>query len=569
MKMTGAQAIIKVLQEQGVDTVFGYPGGAVIPLYNALYDAPLKNILTAHEQGAIHAADGYARASGKVGVCIATSGPGATNIVTGLATAYLDSIPVVAISGQVPVANLGRDAFQEIDIVGVTMPITKYNAIVRKSEDLVPMLRKAFAIAKEGRPGPVLIDVPSDLTVKELDYPELEEVELPEVVKADEGNLEKAVAALNEAQRPVLMVGGGAVTSGVEAELLELAHKADLPVVSTLMGLGVYPGSDERAIGLTGMHGHMDCNLAVANADVLIVAGSRLSDRVTGDRNRYAGTKTIIHMDIDPSELDKNVAVPLHLTGDLKETLAKFLPLVKENKHPEWWEQIREWDKMEDRFLTSGERLTAPWVMTQLNKTFADRDTIFVTDVGQNQMWAAQYFRHNIPRHFLSSGGMGTMGFGIPAAIGAAFARPDHKTVAVCGDGGAQMTFEEVVVAVEHKLPVTFVVINNGCLGMVRQWQELFYKKNYSGSILTVKDRPKNENLEGDLKYDYLPDIVKLAEAHGAKAYRVIDPDKLDSVIAKAVKSDATTLVEVIVEPRANVYPMIPAGKPVSDMVFD
>ena len=313
MKMTGAQAIVKVLQEQGVETVFGYPGGAVIPLYNALYDAPLKNVLTAHEQGAIHAADGYARASGKVGVCIATSGPGATNIVTGLATAYLDSIPVVAISGQVPVANLGRDSFQEIDIVGVTMPITKYNAIVRKSEELVPMLRLAFAIAKNGRPGPVLIDIPSDLQVKELEYPELEKVELPEVLKADEGIIEKAAAALNEAERPVLMVGGGAVTSSVEKELIELAHKADLPVVSTLMGLGVYPGSDERAIGLTGMHGHMDCNLAVANADVLVVAGSRLSDRVTGDRNRYAGTKTIIQMDIDQSEIDKNVGVTLAL----------------------------------------------------------------------------------------------------------------------------------------------------------------------------------------------------------------------------------------------------------------
>ena len=549
MKMTGAQAIIKVLQEQGVDTVFGYPGGAVIPLYNALYDAPLKNILTAHEQGAIHAADGYARASGKVGVCIATSGPGATNIVTGLATAYLDSIPVVAISGQVPVANLGRDAFQEIDIVGVTMPITKYNAIVRKSEDLVPMLRKAFAIAKEGRPGPVLIDVPSDLTVKELDYPELEEVELPEVVKADEGNLEKAVAALNEAQRPVLMVGGGAVTSGVEAELLELAHKADLPVVSTLMGLGVYPGSDERAIGLTGMHGHMDCNLAVANADVLIVAGSRLSDRVTGDRNRYAGTKTIIHMDIDPSELDKNVAVPLHLTGDLKETLAKFLPLVKENKHPEWWEQIREWDKMEDRFLTSGERLTAPWVMTQLNKTFADRDTIFVTDVGQNQMWAAQYLTIDKPRHHLTSGGCGTMGFGLPGAVGAAFAKPDSQIVHICGDGGFKMTGMEMFTASRENLPIISIVINNSCLGMVRQWQQLFYNERYSNTILTEFD------------------FVGFAKSCGGDGVTVTTCEEFTKALAEAQGRTKPFLIEVQIEQSDLVEPMVAAGAVIYDFV--
>ena len=549
MKMTGAQAIIKVLQEQGVDTVFGYPGGAVIPLYNALYDAPLKNILTAHEQGAIHAADGYARASGKVGVCIATSGPGATNIVTGLATAYLDSIPLVAISGQVPVANLGRDAFQEIDIVGVTMPITKYNAIVRKSEDLVPMLRKAFAIAKEGRPGPVLIDVPSDLTVKELDYPELEEVELPEVVKADEGNLEKAVAALNEAQRPVLMVGGGAVTSGVEAELLELAHKADLPVVSTLMGLGVYPGSDERAIGLTGMHGHMDCNLAVANADVLIVAGSRLSDRVTGDRNRYAGTKTIIHMDIDPSELDKNVAVPLHLIGDLKETLAKFLPLVKENKHPEWWEQIREWDKMEDRFLTSGERLTAPWVMTQLNKTFVDRDTIFVTDVGQNQMWAAQYLTIDKPRHHLTSGGCGTMGFGLPGAVGAAFAKPDSQVVHICGDGGFKMTGMEMFTASRENLPLISIVINNSCLGMVRQWQQLFYNERYSNTILTEFD------------------FVGFAKSCGGDGVTVTTCEEFTKALAEAQGRTKPFLIEVQIEQSDLVEPMVAAGAVIYDFV--
>ena len=549
MKMTGAQAIVKVLQEQGVETVFGYPGGAVIPLYNALYDAPLKNVLTAHEQGAIHAADGYARASGKVGVCIATSGPGATNIVTGLATAYLDSIPVVAISGQVPVANLGRDSFQEIDIVGVTMPITKYNAIVRKSEELVPMLRLAFAIAKNGRPGPVLIDIPSDLQVKELEYPELEKVELPEVLKADEGIIEKAAAALNEAERPVLMVGGGAVTSSVEKELIELAHRADLPVVSTLMGLGVYPGSDERAIGLTGMHGHMDCNLAVANADVLVVAGSRLSDRVTGDRNRYAGTKTIIQMDIDQSEIDKNVGVTLALNGDLKETLAKFLPLVKENKHPEWWAQIREWDKMEDRSVADGSRLTAPWVMTQLTKTFAEKDTIYVTDVGQNQMWAAQYLTIDKPRHHLTSGGCGTMGFGLPGAMGAAFAKPDSQIVHICGDGGFKMTGLEMFTASRENLPLISIVINNSCLGMVRQWQQLFYNERYSNTILTEFD------------------FVGFAKSCGADGRTVTTCEEFTEALKEAQGRTKPFLIEVRIEQSDLVEPMVAAGAVIYDFV--
>ena len=549
MKMTGAQAIVKVLQEQGVETVFGYPGGAVIPLYNALYDAPLKNVLTAHEQGAIHAADGYARASGKVGVCIATSGPGATNIVTGLATAYLDSIPVVAISGQVPVANLGRDSFQEIDIVGVTMPITKYNAIVRKSEELVPMLRLAFAIAKNGRPGPVLIDIPSDLQVKELEYPELEKVELPEVLKADEGIIEKAAAALNEAERPVLMVGGGAVTSSVEKELIELAHRADLPVVSTLMGLGVYPGSDERAIGLTGMHGHMDCNLAVANADVLVVAGSRLSDRVTGDRNRYAGTKTIIQMDIDQSEIDKNVGVTLALNGDLKETLAKFLPLVKENKHPEWWAQIKEWDKMEDRSVADGSRLTAPWVMTQLTKTFAEKDTIYVTDVGQNQMWAAQYLTIDKPRHHLTSGGCGTMGFGLPGAMGAAFAKPDSQIVHICGDGGFKMTGLEMFTASRENLPLISIVINNSCLGMVRQWQQLFYNERYSNTILTEFD------------------FVGFAKSCGADGRTVTTCEEFTAALAEAQNRTKPFLIEVRIEQSDLVEPMVAAGAVIYDFV--
>ena len=354
MKLNGAQAIVKVLLEQGVDTVFGYPGGQVIPLYNALYDAPLKNVLTVHEQGAIHAADGYARASGRTGVCIATSGPGATNIVTGLATAYLDSVPLVAITGQVPVANLGRDSFQEIDIVGVTMPITKYNLLVRRSEDLLPALRKAFTLAQEGRPGPVLVDIPSNLQVEELEWTEPETAAQAVWSKLPEEKVSAAAEVLNQAQHPVLLVGGGAVNSNAAEELVQLAEKADLPVVSTLMGIGVFPADNKHSLGMTGMHGHIAANMAVANADVLVVAGSRFSDRVTGDRSRYVGRKTIIQLDIDPSELDKNIAVGMPLEGDIKTALQQLLPYVKSRQHAEWFQQIDSWDEQEERKLLAG-----------------------------------------------------------------------------------------------------------------------------------------------------------------------------------------------------------------------
>ncbi len=549
MKLTGAQAIIKVLQEHGVDTIFGYPGGQVIPLYNALYDAPLKNILTAHEQGAVHAADGYARATGKTGVCIATSGPGATNIVTGLATAYLDSVPLVAISGQVPVANLGRDSFQEIDIVGVTMPITKYNVMVRKSEDLVPMLRRAFAVAHEGRPGPVLVDIPSNIQVAELDWPEeIIEEKLPEIPVADEGKIKEAAAALNAAVKPVLLVGGGAINSNAADELIELAHRADLPVVSTLMGLGVYPESDERCFGLTGMHGHIASNMAVANADVLIVAGSRFSDRVTGDRSRYVGQKTVIQLDIDPSEVDKNIAVALPLEGDLKTTLLKLLPMIEERNHPEWWQQLRAWDATEDRSLLSGERLTAPWVMKHLSSTFG-ADTVFVTDVGQNQMWAAQHLIIDKPRHHLTSGGCGTMGFGLPAALGAAMAKPGEKVVHICGDGGFKMTGMELYTASRENLPLISIVINNSCLGMVRQWQEIFYDARYSSTLLTEFD------------------FIGFAKSCGANGRRVTTCAEFAEALAEAQKASKPFVIEVIVEQGDLVEPMVAPGAVIDDFV--
>lgn len=550
MKLKGSEAIVKVLLEQGVDTVFGYPGGAVIPLYDALYSAPLKNVLTAHEQGAIHAADGYARASGKTGVCIATSGPGATNIVTGLATAYLDSIPLVAITGQVGVSMLGRDSFQEIDIVGVTMPITKYNMLVRSKEELVPALRKAFALAKEGRPGPVLVDVPSSVQVEELEWPELEaEAEMEAMPKAAAEQLAEAAAVLNKAERPVLLVGGGAVNSGAQAELVELAAKCDLPVVNTLMGIGVYPESDERSLGLTGMHGHIASNLAVANADVLVVAGSRFSDRVTGDRNRYVGKKTIIQLDIDPSEIDKNVAASLPVMGDVKETLASLLPLLNKAEHTDWWQQIKAWDATEDRSLLAGDRLTAPWLMKELSRTFEGENPIYVTDVGQNQMWAAQHLVVDKPRHHLTSGGCGTMGFGLPGALGAAFAEPETQVVHICGDGGFKMTGMELFTAAREGKNLISIVINNSCLGMVRQWQQLFYGERYSSTILTEFD------------------FIGFAHSCGAGGRRAATCAEFKEALAQARKANEPFLIEAIVEQSDLVEPMVAAGAAVDDFV--
>ena len=548
MKLKGSEAIVKVLLEQGVDTVFGYPGGAVIPLYDALYEAPLKNVLTAHEQGAIHAADGYARASGKTGVCIATSGPGATNIVTGLATAYLDSIPLVAITGQVGVSMLGRDSFQEIDIVGVTMPITKYNMLVRSKEELLPALRKAFAVAREGRPGPVLVDVPSSIQVEELEWVEAEAQPAEELPKAAAEQLAKAAEVLNKAQRPVLLVGGGAVNSGAQAELLALAEKADLPVVNTLMGIGVYPESDQRSLGLTGMHGHIASNMAVAHADVLVVAGSRFSDRVTGDRNRYVGEKTIIQLDIDPSEIDKNVAASLPVMGDVKETLQSLLPLVKDAQHPEWWQQVKNWDATEDRSLLAGDRLTAPWLMKELSRSFAGENPVYVTDVGQNQMWAAQHLVVDKPRHHLTSGGCGTMGFGLPGALGAAFAQ-DAQVVHICGDGGFKMTGMELFTAAREGKNLISIVINNSCLGMVRQWQQLFYDKRYSSTILTEFD------------------FIGFAHSCGAGGRRAATCAEFKEALEQARKANKPFLIEAIVEQGDLVEPMVAAGAAVDDFV--
>ena len=570
---SGAQALVESLAKAGTEVLFGYPGGAVLDVFNCLPDAPFQFVLGRHEQGCVHMADGYARSTGKAGVCLVTSGPGATNTITGLATANMDGIPLVCITGQVPLSQIGTDAFQEADMSGICRAVTKHSFLVQNADEIPETVAEAFYIATHGKPGPVVIDIPKNVQQMRTSAQYPERVSLrayhPESM-ATTSQMTRFAKLVNESKRPVLYAGGGVIASGAAKDVSNLAHKAQIPVATTLMGLGSFDERDPLALRLAGMHGSAAANHAINEADLIIALGVRFSDRVTGKLAAYAKRAKIIHVDCDPSSIGKNVPVDLGIVADIKDVLTTVNSRIKPAEHKEWLARI---DELRKKRPVCYKPMHKGVIMPQQVIESIDRATggkaVVVTDVGQQQMWSAQFFRHNIPRHFLTSGGMGTMGFGIPAAIGAAFARPDHTTVAVCGDGGAQMTFEEVVVAVEHKLPVTFVVINNACLGMVRQWQELFYGKRYSGSILSVKGRMGNERLEQDLKYDYLPDFKKLAEAHGAETYRVIDPAKLDATIRKAVNSKRTSFVEVIVEPRANVYPMQPGGQPVEGMIYE
>lgn len=569
---TGAQALVDSLAKAGTEVLFGYPGGQVLDIFNCLPEAPFQFVLGRHEQGCVHMADGYARSLGKVGVCLVTSGPGATNTITGLATANMDGVPLVCITGQVPMSQIGTDAFQEADMNGICRAVTKHSFLVQSADEIPETVAEAFYIATHGKPGAVVIDVPKNVqrAMTSAQYPERVSLRAyhPESM-ATSSQMARFAKLVNEAKRPVLYAGGGVIAAGAAKDLALLAHKAQIPVATTLMGLGAFDEHDPLSLRLSGMHGAYAANMAIDQADLIIALGVRFSDRVTGKLAAYARHAKIIHVDCDPSSIGKNVPVDLGIVADVKDVLTTVNSRIKKAEHSEWLSKIGEWSRKRPvAYKPMHENVIMPQQVIESIDRASKGRAVIVTDVGQHQMWSAQFFRHNRARHFLSSGGMGTMGFGIPAAIGAAFARPDHKTVAVCGDGGAQMTFEEVVVAVEHKLPVTFVVINNSCLGMVRQWQELFYGKRYSGSILSVKGRLANERLEQDLKYDYLPDLKKLAEAHGAEAYRVIDPAKLDATIRKAINSKHTTFVEVIVEPRANVYPMQPGGQPVEGMIF-
>lgn len=560
-KITGAQAIVRVLAQEGVDVVFGYPGGSVIPLYNALYDAPFKNILAVHEQGAAHAADGYARASGKVGVCIATAGPGATNLVTGLATAYLDSVPLVAITGQVAQNLIGKDAFQEVDIVSVSMAITKYNVMVEDIEELVPTLKYAFALAKAGRPGPVLIDVPSSIQNALVDWEQanilpVQELPLDKAVLNDLGGmsvLQEVQRVIMQAKRPVLVAGGGVIKANMSELLAEFIQATQIPVVSTLMGLGAVDSAYEGYLGLTGMHGHKAANLAICQADVIVVVGSRFSDRVTGNKEVYAKDKRIIQFDIDNSELDKNIGTDIGVLGSLQESFPLLLKLVWDKLAIESWRQeIATWQAAEqvEQASAATEQLTAPQIMQALNRQFAQQEVVYVTDVGQNQMWAAQHLQVSKPRTHLTSGGCGTMGFAVPASVGASFGNKQARIVSISGDGGFKMTGMELHTAVREAIPLISLVINNCCLGMVRQWQHLFFEKRYSATILGNGF-----------------DFVGFARSCGATAYRATTLAELEQALQQAVRAKEAVLIEACIACGEMVEPMVGPGRPLDEFV--
>ena len=551
MLLNGSEIVVECLKEQGVDTVFGYPGGTILNVYDALYkhSDEIRHVLTSHEQGAAHAADGYARATGKVGVCLATSGPGATNLVTGIATAYMDSVPLVAITANVALPMLGKDTFQEVDIAGVTMPITKHNYIVKKVEDLAITIRKAFHIAKTGRPGPVLVDITKDVTAATCEYePEKPLVYAPKVsYKAEE--MEKALEYIKNAKKPFIYLGGGAVISGASKEVAEFAELIDAPVCDTLMGKGAFDGYSERYTGMIGMHGTKASNLGVSECDLLIALGARFSDRVTGNPKRFAENAKVIHVDVDQAEINKNIRVNAALIGDLKLVLQDLNAKIQKQNHSDWMAHVKE---LKEKFPMKydGEALSCPYVIEELDR-ITKGDAIITTDVGQHQMWAAQYYKYTKPRTFLSSGGLGTMGYGLGACIGAQVGQPDKICVNIAGDGCFRMNMNELATASRYGIPVIEIVINNHVLGMVRQWQTLFYGKRYSQTILNDK-----------------VDFCKVAEGLGCEAIRVTKKEEVAPAIEKAIALKAPVLIEVIIPEDDKVFPMVPAGAPISE-VFD
>ena len=553
MLLTGAQITIETLIEQGYKVLFGYPGGQVIDLYDALYEREdrIKHVLTAHEQGACHAADGYARASGQVGVVMATSGPGATNLVTGIATAYLDSIPLVAITGNVPNSLIGRDSFQEVDITGITLPITKHNFIVKNIEDLAATIREAFKIAKSGRPGPVLVDIPKDVQQSRFEYTPHDVVEKIEQRPAKEYKIEKAAKMLMEANRPYIYVGGGAITADATEEIIQLANTIDAVIGSTLMGLSVIPGNNERFLGMEGMHGDYASSIAQDEADLILTIGARFSDRATGNVSKYATKAKIIHIDIDRAEVDKNVSVDLGVGGDLKQALNEILKLVKPKENIEWQNRIKELKEFSKKSIDQNmpkDELNPYTLIKEVSKHTSD-DTKIVTDVGQHQMWVAQYYEFKKPRTFITSGGLGTMGFGLGAAIGSAM-YTNERTVLFTGDGSFGMNLNELATVATQNLPIVIILMNNGVLGMVRQWQNLFFDKHYSQTVLERKT-----------------DFVKLAEAFGIKGYRISDVSQMKDVIDQAFKEKGPVLVDCYIDKDEFVLPMLPPGGSFEDII--
>ena len=553
MVKNGSEILIDALVEQGVDTIFGYPGGAVLNIYDALYKNSdrIHHILTAHEQGAAHAADGYARSTGKVGVCLATSGPGATNLVTGIATAYMDSIPMVAITGNVGTSLIGRDSFQEVYIAGITMPITKHNFLVKRVEDLADTIREAFRIAKSGRPGPVLVDVPKDVQNALYEYTAQKPVEKDPVPAVNDSEIEKAIEMILAAEKPYIYIGGGAITDDAGAEVLALAEKIDAPIGCTMMGISAVPSSNPRWLGMEGMHGHYASSIAQNEADLIITAGCRFSDRGTGNTAKYARNAKIIHMDIDASELCKNIPVELGMTGSMKEILQKLAEKLPQQTHADWMARVAELqEKTRELEAQDPDELT-PFTAIDALAEAADKETIVATDVGQHQMWVAQHYPFETPRTFISSGGLGTMGFGLGAAIGAATAT-GKKTILVTGDGSFGMNLNELATAVTNQTPVVVFIMNNGVLGMVRQWQTLFFDKHYSNTTLERKT-----------------DFVKLAEAFGMPGYRAMNMAELKEVLPKAFAEKGPVLVDCAIDCDAFVLPMLPPGGCIDDIIVD
>jgi acetolactate synthase-1/2/3 large subunit len=555
---TGGQIIWESLIHEGVDVVFGLPGGAILPTYDDLYkyDYPVHHVLVTHEQGAAHMADGYARATGRVGVCIATSGPGATNLITGLATAYMDSTPVVAITGQVPTSLLGRDGFQEADIRAISMPVTKHNYLITRIEDLPAALKEAFYIARTGRPGPVLVDICKDVQQDSMMWAYPTDVSLPgyrpNAVTPDEATINRAAKLINEAQRPVIIAGQGVTIAHAEAELRQLAEKANIPVATSLLGIGTFPATHPLSISWGGMHGEAYCNYALQECDVLFAIGARLDDRLTGAFSTFAPKARIIHVDLDPAEMGKNLTIDTPVVGDALMTLRALLPQIEPNEHPAWLAQINEWrSDTVNRDILSQEtdELVAPYVMHQLWHATNQGDCIVVTDVGQHQMWEAQYFHHTKPRSLLTSGGLGTMGYALPSAIGAQMGMSGEETWVIAGDGGFQMTMAELSTVVQERLPIKIAIINNGYLGMVRQWQDVFYNKRYVGTPL------------------FNPDFVKLAEAYGIPGRAVTQKSDVFDAIREAQATNGPFLLDFQVEEFTNVYPMVAPGKSNADMI--
>ncbi|WP_455952764.1 biosynthetic-type acetolactate synthase large subunit [Blautia sp.] len=552
MQLTGSEIIIECLKEQGVDTVFGYPGGTILNVYDALYkhSDEIHHVLTSHEQGASHAADGYARATGKVGVCMATSGPGATNLVTGIATAHMDSIPMVAITANVATGLLGRDSFQEIDIAGVVMPITKYSMIVKDIHDLAPAIRRAFTIAQSGRPGPVLVDVTKDVTAAVTEYTYQEPTPIaPYTAEMLESDLNQAAKLISEAEKPYIFVGGGAITSGAAEELRKFAHTINSPVTDSLMGKGAFSGEDELYTGMLGMHGTKTSNLGVTKCDLLITVGARFSDRVTGNTAKFAQNAKIIQIDVDAAEINKNIKVDCSIIGDVKEVLKELNKKIHPKNHDAWVKEVEDM-KAKYPLKYNQEGLTGPYVIEELYRV-TKGDAIVVTDVGQHQMWAAQYYKYKEPRTLLTSGGLGTMGYGLGAAIGAKFGRPDKVVVNIAGDGCFRMNMNEVATAARNNLPLIEIVINNHVLGMVRQWQTLFYDHRYSSTILDDK-----------------VDFVKFAESMGAVGIRVTKKEEVGPAIEKAIALNTTVVLDCQIDCDDKVFPMVPAGAPIEE-VFD